>query len=217
MRYPISRRDVLALLGGLAAGAAIMPARAKTAPRPKLDARDSADVERIQNYLNSIRTLRGHFIQTSSNGGFAEGKIYLERPNRIRIDYAPPTKLQVFADGFWLIYVDYELQNVDQVPLSSTPAALLVSKNVKLSGDVTVLGVTRGKQTIDVRLTQTDDEDQGQLIFGFTDSPLQLQNWTVIDAQRVHTRVALVNTEFNVKIDPYVFFFDPPPWAGAPQ
>ena len=217
MRYPISRRDVLALLGGLAAGAAIMPARADTAPQPKLDARDSADVERIQRYLNSIRTLSGHFIQTSSNGGFAEGKIYLERPNRVRLDYSPPTKLQVFADGFWLIYVDYELQNVDQVPLSSTPAALLVADKVKLSGDVTVLGVARGKQTIDVRLTQTDDPDQGQLTFGFTDSPLQLHDWTVIDAQRVRTRVALVNTEFNVKIDPYVFFFDPPPWAGAPQ
>lgn len=217
MRYPFSRREILGLLGGLAAGAAVAPARADTAPRPKLDARDRADIERIQSYLNTVHSLKGEFIQTASNGSFAQGKVYLERPNRLRLDYAPPAKLQVFADGYWLIYVDYQLENVDQVPLSSTPAALLVADKVKLSGDVTVLGVTRGKQTIDVHLTQSDDPSQGQLALGFTDSPLQLHDWTVIDAQRVHTRVALVNTEFNVKIDPYVFIFNPPPWAGAPQ
>jgi outer membrane lipoprotein-sorting protein len=212
----MSRRDALAMLGAMAAGA-VAPARARTAPRPTLDARDSADVARIQGYLNALHSLSGHFIQTSSNGGTAEGKIYLERPDRLRLDYAPPAKLQVYADGFWLVYVDYELQNVDRVPLSSTPASLLVSKTVKLSGDVTVLGVSRGKQTIELRLTQTSDPDQGQMILGFTDAPLQLHDWTVIDAQRVHTRVALVYPEFNGKIDPYVFFYEPPPWASGPQ
>jgi outer membrane lipoprotein-sorting protein len=217
MRNPISRRQALGLFSALAGAAAIAPARARTAPRPVLDARDSADVARIQDYMNSIRSLRAQFIQTASNGGTAQGTVYLERPDRIRIDYAPPAKLQVYANGFWLIYVDFELQNVDQVPLSSTPASLLVADKTRLSGDVTVLGVTRGKQTIGLRLTETDDPDQGQLILGFTDSPLQLHDWTVIDAQRVQTRVALVNPEFNVKIDPYVFFYEPPPWAAAPQ
>lgn len=212
MTRSFSRRQALALVSALTAGAAMLPARAATTP-PKLDPRDAADVARAESYLNSIRTLQGKFIQTSSNGGYAEGKIYLRRPDHLRLDYAPPAKLQVYADGFWLIYADFELHNVDQVPLSTTPAAVLTADKVKLSGDVTVLGVTRGKQTLDIRMTQTSDPDQGKLVLAFSDAPLQLRSWTVIDAQGIHTRVALVNTEFNTPVDPEVFFFDKPDWA----
>lgn len=213
MRYAITRRRALATLGAFVGGAVFAPARADTPQPAKLNARDAADVARIERYLNDVHTLQGRFIQTASNGGYAEGKIYLERPDRLRLDYAPPAKLQVFADGFWLIYADYELQNVSQVPLSTTPAAVLVSDKVKLSGDVTVLGLDRGKQTINVHLIQTSDPDQGQLVLAFTDAPLQLRDWTVVDAQGVHTRVALVNTEFNAPVDREVFFFDRPRWA----
>jgi outer membrane lipoprotein-sorting protein len=215
MTNPVSRREALLtfVVGGLACAAA--PALA-AAPAP-LTARDRADIARIEAYLNDVRTLAARFIQTASTGGFAEGRLYLERPGRLRLDYAPPSPLQVYANGFWLIYVDYELQNISQIPLSSTPAAVLVEKQVKLAGDVTVTRLERGAQTLRLHLMQTKEPDAGTLVLEFTDAPLRLVDWTVIDPQGVRTRVALVNPEFNTPIDRQLFFFDPPDWARAPQ
>jgi outer membrane lipoprotein-sorting protein len=66
-----------------------------------------------------------------------------------------------------------------------------------------------------VHLRQTDEPDAGTLVLTFSDRPLALRQWTVIDAQGVRTRVALVNPEFNVAIDNRVFVVDAP--VGPPD
>ena len=44
----------------------------------------------------------------------------------------------------------------------------------------------------------------------FTDNPLALRQWTVLDAQRRETRVTLYNVEQGVNLDPKLFeFVDP--------
>lgn len=206
-----------AFAAGVLAGAAVLalvglPA---AAAGPALSARDRADIARIEAYLNALRTVRADFVQSASNGGVAEGKLYIRRPGRLRLDYAPPTKLQIFADGFWLIYVDGELEQANHIPLKSTPARILVDDDIRLSGDVTVTGVERRGQTIRVRIIETDDADAGTLVLTFGDRPLVLRQWSVIDAQGVTTRVALINAEFNVSIDNEVFRVNVP--IGPPE
>lgn len=217
MRYGHTRRGALCALGAMMAAAALAgPLQAAEASPAALDDRDRADVARVESYLNDVRRLRARFIQTTSTGGYAEGTVYLERPGWLRLDYAPPNdRLQVYADKVWLIYVDHELKNVDRVPLFKTPAGVLVADKVKLSGDITVTRVERGAQTLRVHLTQTGEPEAGRLELAFSDTPLQLRDWTVVDAQGVRTRVALVNAEINAPIDRQVFIFNPPPWAAT--
>ena len=42
----------------------------------KLSAEDRKDILRIETYLNEIKSLRADFLQVSSNGDVATGKIY---------------------------------------------------------------------------------------------------------------------------------------------
>lgn len=176
----------------------------------ELTARDKADVARAEAYLNGVRTLRAQFIQTTSNGDFSEGRLYLQRPGLLRLDYLPPAQLQIFADGTWLIYVDTELNQVNQVPLGATPAGVLVDETVRLSGDLKVVRVERGRQSFRLHVVRTDEPDSGSLILAFQDRPMMLKHWIVVDSQGVRTRVALVNPEFNVAIDNKVFAFERP-------
>ena len=88
---------------------------------------DKADITRVEVYLNGLKSLRSKFVQLSSDGSFAEGNIYIERPNRMRLDYTQPPNIQVYADRFWLTHVDTELGSVSRIPLKLTPASTVKS------------------------------------------------------------------------------------------
>ncbi len=207
--FAVKWRTVAAMM--LIFGAlAVSGGTAATAGAATLTAEDRADVARIEAYLNKLGSVRARFIQTTSTGAFAEGRLYLRRPGKLRLDYAPPVKLQIFADGFWLIYVDGELEQANHVPLSATPARVLVAENIRLSGDITVTHIERTAQMIRLYLVQTEEPDAGALVLVFSDNPLTLRQWWVIDAQGISTRVSLVNPEFNVFIDNKVFIVDIP-------
>ena len=175
---------------------------------------DNADIATLQTYLNSVRTVRSSFVQTASNGHIAEGTLYLSRPGKLRIDYKPPAQLQIFGDEFWLIFVDEELKEVNQLPISATPAALLLRDKILLSGDIKVRRVTRRSGLIRLHLIQAEEPDAGQLIVAIAAAPLSLRGWTVIDAQGIETTVTLIGPTINGKIADRVFVFSPPAWAN---
>ncbi len=223
MRPPASnprapRRLAAALAAGflIAAlpGAVGIPGAAPAGAAERLPgARDKADIARVEAYLTTIRTLRADFIQIASSGGFAQGRFYLRRPGRLRFDYSPAGTLQIFADGFWLFYVDHELEQITHIPLSFTPAGVLIDDNVKLSGELRVTRIVRGPAILRVHLVRSEDPDSGTLVLTLSDRPLALRRWTVIDAKGITTRVSLVNPEFNIAIDESVFVFETPDWA----
>ena len=72
----------------LAIALLLLFAACTAAPRPQLSAADSAEVDRVAAYLNSIPRFEAHFIQFGSFGPDA-GVIRLDRPaGDMRIDYA---------------------------------------------------------------------------------------------------------------------------------
>lgn len=208
-RYPI-RAAIAAAFLAFTAPAVMAPAPADAAYR--ITAQDKADIARIEAYLNRIETIKSDFVQLASGGRFAQGVLYIERPNRLRLDYRNPATMQIYANGIWLIHVDTELEAVTHVPIGSTPAGFLVSEKIRLSGDVTVDRVGRGEKTISIELVQTSDPEAGRFVLTFADKPLQLRQWTVIDAQGVQTNVQLVSPDFNVPVPREVFVFDDTPY-----
>ncbi|CAN0587501.1 unnamed protein product, partial [Laminaria digitata] len=148
------------------------------------------------------------FVQLSSGGQVAEGTIYIERPKRLRLQYAKPSNIQVYANGNWLAHVDTDLEAVWHVPLKATPAAFLVRDQIRLSGDITVERVIRDARTISVSLVQTEEPDAGRFVLTFADEPLELRKWTVTDVQGISTSVNLVTPAFNVAIPREIFIFD---------
>ena len=169
---------------------------------------DRRDIARVEIYLNSFSSLKGRFLQQSSSGHLAEGLLYLSRPNRVRLDYRPPSSLQIYADGYWLAYVDTELEQVTHVPLSSTPAGFLVREQVRLSGEISVVRVERNNAGIRLHVVQTEEPETGRVVLTLQDPPMRLSHWTVIDGYGVKTRVSLLDAQYNLKLDEKLFEFD---------
>jgi outer membrane lipoprotein-sorting protein len=206
MSHPASmqRRHLLAMLTAVAALAASATPPAAAA----LTAADRADLARIEAYLNSIKTLHARFIQVAPNGSVSRGQAWLERPGRMRFQYDPPSPLLLVAGHGRVVFHDSALNQTSDIPLSRTPLGILLADNIRLSGEVTVTGITRGEGEIQISLTRTAAPADGSLILTFVDSPLTLRQWTVIDAQRQQTRVTLYDITLGGEFDQRLFSFE---------
>ncbi len=182
--------------------AALAPAR--------LTDRDRQDIDRLEKYLNSIKSMSAKFVQTSASGNVARGQMYLQRPGKFRFEYEPPAKILIVADGNNLAYRDDRLDQTSYASLDATPAGFLSRQSIKLSGDYTITEFQRGPGWIRVRLVKTKEPQTGSVQLSFSDSPLFLAHWIIADAQGQETKVALVDPRLDVEIDPKLFVFRDP-------
>lgn len=195
------------VLGGQATGGGATetesaPAAAAPAAMPQ---QSTETLARLEAYLNQITTLHARFVQVSSNGAFAEGDLYLDRPGRLRFEYDPPHPALLIANGVTLLYYDRDLEQATFLPLWETPLWFLIRERVDLSDGLEVVDITQGAATIKVTLRSTDDGGEGEVTLVFADRPISLHSWEIHDAQGIVTQVALVNPEFGVSIDRDLF------------
>ena len=193
------------LAAGLAFGLVpVLPgvtvARAAQPVAAQLDAAARADLARIETYLNELTTIDSKFVQLSEDG-FVEGRIRLARPGDMRIDYENPVPVEIVASGLIVMYHDRELGQTSFLPVSETPAYFLLRDRIDLSDGVTVTKFEREAATLRVTLVENDNPDSGEITLVFTDKPLFLVKWRVIDATGNVVDVALVNPRFGVTFD----------------
>jgi outer membrane lipoprotein-sorting protein len=167
--------------------------------------------QNFENYLNSLKTLSGNFIQRNSHGQTSSGKIQISRPGKMRLTYNPPSPLLIVADGKWLVTKDREADQVDYVSLENTPAAFILRPHIRFSGaDMEVISVVAKGEETEVSLVRTEDPDGGHITLVFQESPLTLKEWRIVDAQGVETQVVLSNVKSNIPLPAELFNIESP-------
>lgn len=201
------RRRLLGALSAVALLAAAAPAglAESRAQVTALSPDEVSAVTRVERYLNGIQTMQARFVQVSSNGAYAEGEVYLERPGHLRFDYDPPTPVLMIANGLSLLYYDKELKEATYLPLWETPLWFLIREQVRLDENVEIVNVDSALGTLRMTLRDAETPDSGAVTLIFSDDPLSLKKWEVTDPQGIETQVSLVNPQFGVEIDPDLF------------
>jgi outer membrane lipoprotein-sorting protein len=180
------------------------------APAALPSATHAGDIARIEDYLNDLTTLKADFVQINPDGGTITGELYYQRPDKMRLDYDPPSEILVISDGWQIVYYDRRLDQVSHVFPNSTPLGFLLSDQIRLSGDVTVTGVERSAGELHVTLVQTEEPNQGSIQLSFAEDPLELRRWTLTDAQGQATHVVLERAESGLALDRELFRFRNP-------
>lgn len=194
------------LLGAALAALPLLPAA-----RPaRAQAVDAAALRQVEAYLNALRTLRARFLQVGQNGASAQGTAWIWRPGRMRFDYDPPEPLLLVASGGQVLMYDRELRSPTTVPASSTPLGVLLRPEIRLSGDITVTGTARQGGFLHVALHRTGAPAEGRLTLTFQEQPMQLRQWTVVDAQGRETRVTLYEIDTQARPNARMFDFNDP-------
>ena len=80
----------------------------------------------IENFLKNLVTLEANFIQVSPSGNVSNGKIYLNLPGKLRIDYENPENLLITCKGFWIVIQDRDAKTTNHIPVKSSPFGILL-------------------------------------------------------------------------------------------
>lgn len=165
---------------------------------PVLAAVDSKLVEQAEKYLNSITGLDGTFVQTA-NGKKEKGAFSMLRPGRVRLDY-DNMPIQLISDGQDLYFFDKSLDQITTVPLTSTPAGILIRKKIDLkNADINVVETNSTKNTFSLMLNLRGQEGLGHMTVVFDKNPVKLNSWSVVDATGATTDVAFQNLKVKTK------------------
>jgi len=177
-------------------------------PPPRLvefSDQDSADLDRISAYLNSITSLRGDFVQIGPSGEIDQGRFYLQKPGRLRFEYNPPSPMLIVSDGRTVAVSNSKLKTVDRYPLSATPLDLILGEKINLRRDSSVVAVSRDGGNLIVEARTSRNRSKPNIAITFSESPLELRQWTVIDDQGLSTTVALRDLESGVALNDTLF------------
>ncbi len=191
-----------------AGSAPLSPPVRRPAPRAArgVDA-DSRDIaQQVNAYFNSIRYMQGDFVQVGPDGRRTTGRLYLDKPGKIRFQYNPPSPVEVIADGQSVAVRDRRLNTQDIYPLSQTPLRFLLSDRVDILRDANVTSVTRDPEYVIVMLEERQAlGGTNRLMVLFNAADMTLRQWTVYDAQGYETSVALHNLDPRTRPDQRLF------------
>jgi outer membrane lipoprotein-sorting protein len=169
---------------------------------------ETALLEKASAYLNGIDTLQARFLQVDARGGVAEGDLYIDRPGKMRLEYDPPTPVLIVADGFYVIYVDLELDEPSYLDIDDTPAGFLLDPEWSFTdASVDVRNIRQEPGVIEITAADANDPTAGELTFVFSEGPFQLRQWRVKDAQSQEVTVTLYETQTGVDFDSDLFTY----------
>lgn len=178
----------------------------KSVPVANLDGAQRATLGRVNAYFNSLSSVTANFEQTGPDGSRAVGKLYLSRPGKIRFQYAPPSPLEIVADGSSVSVKNRKLATQELWPLSQTPLRFLLQDNIDLLKNANVLGVYQEPEMVSVVLEEKNAiGGKSQIQLMFSGKNYELRQWTVTDAQGMDTSVSLTNVTAQAKLDDNLF------------
>lgn len=170
---------------------------------------EKADLTKIENYLNNLKSLKAGFVQMASNGSTAEGQVYIAKPSKIRMEYTAPESLLIVGNGDYVIYQDKELDQITNIDYKDIPATIILTQKIKFDGKnlkVTDLYKDSGQTSVTVEIPKSPNVKPITLVFD--NSPFQLKQWKVIDQQNIEVTISLFDLEKDVELNNALFKFD---------
>jgi len=192
-------RFALALIFGLLAAQSLMAAPGT------YSAADRAELDRVSAYLNTIKTMKGGFVQIDPNGDTDQGTFEISKPGRMRFEYKPPAPTLIVSDGKTVAVANTRLKTIDSYPLDQTPLDLILGDKVDLAGSHEIVGIARQQDAFIVKARSRGGRTQGNITLTFAEPELELRQWTVIDNQGLQTTVALRDVQTGIDIPASLF------------
>jgi outer membrane lipoprotein-sorting protein len=168
-------------------------------------AQQSVGVPQIEQYFNSIRSLKARFVQSNPNGSVVQGTLYVRRPGRMRFEYDAPSQLKIVADGYQVTMWDNATRDFGQWPIGWTAASFLVKDPLVLSGDLQVEKIERVDGMLEATMSQSRKPQEGKVIVRLAENPLLLRGWTVIDNRGNRVTVSLSDMQTGMQLADSLF------------
>ena len=160
----------------------------------------------IEKFIKNLVTLEANFIQVSPSGNVSNGKIYLDLPGKLRIDYENPKNLLITCKGFWIVIQDREAKTTNNFPVKNSPFSILLGNTSFLNNKNIKTEFIVQSGIISLKLQSQNNDNQESLVLEFSENPLSLKKWIIQDSLGENTTVLIQNAKYNNKLSHLLFF-----------
>lgn len=205
------RRSFFALAALLLA--ASLPAGAQE-PR-QLTEEEAALINDISAYNSSIRTMAGRFLQIDTQGNRIEGTFFIERPNKVRFRYNPPSREEIISVGRGFYVIDRKEETKYAYPQDKVPLRQFLDSDINLF-NANITAVEHSDDYFSVVLQ--DETPAGTVVVSlvFDKESKDLKQWTLVEPSGSELTFSLYDVETDVEIPKSFFYIDPTYTAVSP-
>jgi outer membrane lipoprotein-sorting protein len=201
------RRDVL-LLGSAFAAFSLLRMGPALALNRELTPEEIQTINDISAHNSAIRTMAGRFLQIDTQGGRIEGTFFLQRPDKVRFRYNPPSREEIISVGRGFYVIDRKERTQYAYPQDRIPLRNFLGDRIDLmNSNIVDVASTDGYMTV----TVSDDTPIGVVEVGLTfgTDSLDLKQWTLTEPSGEMLTFSLYDVEKNVEIPKSFFYIDP--------
>ncbi|WP_375451263.1 outer membrane lipoprotein carrier protein LolA [uncultured Devosia sp.] len=202
------RRDAL-LLGLSAALAASLPVLALDRALSPEEQQLIAD---IGTHNSAIRTMVGRFLQIDTEGGRTEGTFFLERPDKVRFRYNPPSKEEIVSVGRGFYVLNRSEETYYAYPQDTIPLRQFLGDQIDLL-NANVLDVTSADGYLTITIIDDTVAGTVQVSLIFDVATKDLSQWSLVEPSGSELTFSLYDVEKDVEI-PRSFFSIPATYKG---
>ena len=160
----------------------------------------------IEDFFKNLATLEADFIQVGPSGNVSNGKIYLDLPGKLRIDYKKPNNLLITSKGFWIVIQDRKSKTTNNIPVKSSPFSILLENKLIFKNENFKTEYSLSSGIITLKIKSQNKDTQESLIMEFSEKPFSLKKWIISDTFGEKTTVLIQNAKYNNNLS-YLLFF----------
>ncbi|RMH49054.1 MAG: outer membrane lipoprotein carrier protein LolA [Alphaproteobacteria bacterium] len=163
-------------------------------------------LDAISSYLGGIVAAEGRFTQFNADGSVDRGRIFIQRPGRIRFEYDPPSDALVIAGGGQVAIFDPKSNTPpQQFPLARTPLSIILDRKVDLAATGMVQRVYEEAGRTVVLARDPKAPERGAIALYFARDPVRLVGWEIQDEAGGVTRVVLDELQPVERLSSFLF------------
>lgn len=123
----------------------------------------------INEFLNSFQNLQADFSQVDSEGEMASGKIFIQKPGKIKISYETPEKSDIIIKNSTLIHQDHELETTSYLNVKNHILSEMFKDHIKIENLNPKIAYVKGSEVAlemnSVSLQNVDETESFLIVF----------------------------------------------------
>ena len=122
------------------------------------------------------------------------------------MEYAEPTNVLIVGDGNFIIYNDLDLDQVTHIDYNDIPASMILSDEINIDNDkIKVLDFYQDSGSTAITLDYAEKGELGPITLVFSNNPLELKQWKIVDPQSVEVSVSLYDAKKDSELNDRLF------------
>jgi outer membrane lipoprotein-sorting protein len=162
-------------------------------------------IQEINDHNSAIRTMAGRFLQIDSVGTRTEGTFFLERPNKVRFRYAPPSREEIISTGKGFYVIDRREETSNVYAQEHVPLRQFLQEKIDLRTS-NILDVVETDTHASITISDETPIGVVEVALIFDKETKDLAQWVLTEPSGAELTFSLFDIVKNVDIPKAIFY-----------